>query len=266
MTYINVRDARNHGDSAQLNPQFRPDTLDDWRPPARDLLAVLHTLRIHPKESQSPLLGVGHSFGGNLTLAAEIIEPGTWTRIVAIEPIVFPRDENAGKYDNPLTAGALKRKFVFDGRDAAFSAWRSRPGFFQRWHPESLRGYVDDGIMGIDAQGSMIPEEQIQSGTVKVAKWTLKTPREQEGAVFKGTGYWNSSGWVYASLGKIKAPTHVVSGTESNKTLHQVATPLGADPTVKLPEDVAISKSVINGTHESVVADHMVPQEKPAEV
>ncbi|KXS17328.1 hypothetical protein M427DRAFT_492734 [Gonapodya prolifera JEL478] len=148
---------------------------------------------------------------------------------------------------------------------AAYNSWRTRPRFFQRWHPDSLRGYVDDGIVGLDNSGQVVPEEDIESGKVKVAKWTLKTPREQEGAVFDGTGRWTSSGWVYASLGKVTPPTHLVSGTESSQRL-QMVVPLGASPDVEVPKDLAISKSVKNGTHEWFNADHMVPQEKPREV
>ncbi|KXS17868.1 hypothetical protein M427DRAFT_490854 [Gonapodya prolifera JEL478] len=254
-------DTRNHGDSAQLNPNL-PKVMDDWSIPAVDLLSVLKTLKLHPTVSKAPLLGVGHSFGANLVLAAEIIESGTWNRIAAIEPIVFPHE---GVYDEPLSAGAYKRKNVFASRDAAYNSWRSRPGFFQRWHPDSLRGYVDDGIIGVDDSGNIVSEEDIANGKGKVAKWTLKTPREQEGGIFELAGRWPTSGWVYACLDKVTPPTHLVSGTESAHRL-QLYAPLGANPEDVMPKTIAIAKSVKNGTHEWVNADHMVPQEKPNEV
>ena len=84
-------DHRAHGGSAV------PSLPIDWWDTARDTLAVL-------ADSRPPIVGVGHSLGAASLLMAEILSPGTFAAIVAIEPIVFPPPYGPND-DHPLARG-----------------------------------------------------------------------------------------------------------------------------------------------------------------
>ncbi|KXS16325.1 alpha/beta-hydrolase [Gonapodya prolifera JEL478] len=255
-------DARNHGDSAQINKHYRP-TLFDWRIGGRDLASVVDFLQL--KGSTSSLLGVGHSFGGCCALYLEIMRPNVFDRIIAIEPVVFPKlqDQSLQEKVNLNAQLAMKRRDTFESRDAAFNTWTSRPGFYKRWDTTSLRAYVDDGIIPVDEAGSVISEELLTAGKVKPARWVLKTPKDQEAAVFAGDSKTTDSVWH--NLNTITTPVMVVSGSQSGQL--KFLLPLESDPTKKVAKDLAIFDRLRNGTHRWVEgSDHMVVQEKPDSV
>jgi pimeloyl-ACP methyl ester carboxylesterase len=128
-------DAPGHGDT--------PTPADgdfDWERAALDVLDVIDRLGLsHP-------FGFGHSYGGAVSLMAEAARPGTFRALFCFEPVVIPSIEPPGvNYDNPLAAGARRRREVFPTRDAAYENYASKPPL-NVFTPEALRAYVDYGF------------------------------------------------------------------------------------------------------------------------
>ncbi|KAJ3335663.1 hypothetical protein HDU93_004759 [Gonapodya sp. JEL0774] len=108
-------DSRTQGDSGLLNDQFKPSVLD-WMTGVEDLAALISKLEIG-KMRDGKLVGVGHSFGGAITLYTETQQPKTFDSIVAIEPVIIhPEYIATGKWDEYLAAlagGSRRRRAVF---------------------------------------------------------------------------------------------------------------------------------------------------------
>lgn len=107
-------DARAHGRST------RGDADMAWEGHRDDALAV-----VSARELREPL-GVGHSMGAAALLLAEQQRPGTFSALWLYEPIVFP-GAFSGASENPLEAGALRRRRTFPGRAEAFANFASKP-------------------------------------------------------------------------------------------------------------------------------------------
>jgi pimeloyl-ACP methyl ester carboxylesterase len=133
-------DFRGHGDS------YAPDPSGDayaWSGFASDALAVTDHLGLG---GDPRLLAGGHSKGAAALFLGEARRPGTYARIWAFEPIVFPSEQvlpaDAGF---PLAAGARKRRNEWASIEEAYEAYASkRP--LNAMTPESLRAYVEYGL------------------------------------------------------------------------------------------------------------------------
>jgi pimeloyl-ACP methyl ester carboxylesterase len=121
-------DLRGHGDSGQGEFPYHWDLLGG------DVLAAIN--------GRTELVGVGHSCGGAALVRAEAARPGTFSRLVLIEPIIFPTP--ARRLDGPMSAVARKRRSVFESRQAARERFRSGP--FSAWTERSLDAYLDGGF------------------------------------------------------------------------------------------------------------------------
>ncbi|MCP4434157.1 MAG: alpha/beta hydrolase [Actinomycetia bacterium] len=125
-------DARGHGRSTV------PDRDMAWEGHADDVLAVLDEYAL-----DAPI-GVGHSMGGAALLLAEQARPGSFAALWLFEPIVFPPHE-AEPTENPLAAGALRRRPTFDSAGAAFANYASKPPLSEL-SDECLSAYVTHGF------------------------------------------------------------------------------------------------------------------------
>jgi pimeloyl-ACP methyl ester carboxylesterase len=132
-------DMRGHGATAL------PDgVVLDWDGFADDVLAVIDALGLDRP------IGVGHSKGGAALLRAEARRPGTFAGLWCFEPVVFPPEfGRARNDDNPLAAGALRRRDFFDSALDARANYGSKPpmGSFD---PRVLDAYVDHGLEPVD--------------------------------------------------------------------------------------------------------------------
>ncbi|MBT8215888.1 MAG: alpha/beta hydrolase [Acidimicrobiia bacterium] len=209
-------DQRGHGGSD------RPPLPVDWWDTARDALAVCGGL-------EGPLVGVGHSMGAAALLMAEILAPGTFARLIAIEPIVFPPPYEPVDH-HPLAAGARRRRPSFPSPDEALEHFASR-SVFAAWDRRALQGYVAGGLR---------PEGD---------RWVLACPPEYEAAFFAqgaAHGAWDR-------LGEVAAPVRVVAGADSSSHPEEFA----AEQAARLPD----------GRLEIVdQSGHFLPMEQPAVV
>lgn len=138
-------DLRGHGES--ITPET---TTFDWKGFGDDILAVIDALGL------SGIPAVGHSMGGAALLLAEQARPGTFCSLYLFEPVVFPRGLFAEIIhhdgtppgdiaDNPMSAGARRRRRVFESTEAALENFASKPPLAVL-DDEVLRAYVEHGF------------------------------------------------------------------------------------------------------------------------
>jgi len=110
-------DLRGHGASA-----LGEGVVLDWDGFADDVLAVVDAMGLDRP------IGVGHSKGGAALLRAEARRPGTFAALWCFEPVVFPPEFAAGRMDdNPLAAGAMRRRDQFTSQAEARANFEAKP-------------------------------------------------------------------------------------------------------------------------------------------
>ena len=132
-------DFRGHGDSDA--PRLDVENYS-WHRFADDVLAVAAHLEV---AHDPALVACGHSKGGASLFLGETKLPGSFPRIWAFEPIVFPRPEIFTEGENPLARGALRRRNEWSSIDEAYESYRSRPPL-NVMTDEALRAYVEYGL------------------------------------------------------------------------------------------------------------------------
>ena len=143
-------DQRGHG-SSRLAAD--PDHRRDWLDLRDDLLALLTVL------DQGPVALAGHSMGATVSLLAAAEAPEAVRGLVLLDPVIVPRamafyarlpwTSGALWKRMPIVQGALRRRAVFDSREAAFTAYRGR-GAFKTWPEAMLADYVGGGFRDRD--------------------------------------------------------------------------------------------------------------------
>ena len=132
-------DLRGHGMTA-----LPGDVVLDWDGFADDVLATVDALGL------TAPIGVGHSKGGAALLRAEARRPGTFAGLWCFEPVVFPAEFDRVRFeDNPLAAGALRRRDVFLSSEDALANYASKPPL-GNLDPRVLKAYVDHGLTPVD--------------------------------------------------------------------------------------------------------------------
>lgn len=125
----------------------------DWDGFADDVLATVDALASTAGASTTgagDIVGVGHSKGGAALLRAEARRPGTFAALWCFEPVVFPPEYARGRFeDNPLAAGALRRRDVFASRAEAEANFAAKPPMAD-FDPRVLAAYVAGGFAPLD--------------------------------------------------------------------------------------------------------------------
>ncbi len=117
-----------------------------WADYRDDLLALL------PHVTSGPVVVAGHSMGATTSLMAGAQAPETIGRLVLFDPVLSPERTELAPTDiaqSPMVQGALRRRPVFDSREAAFAAYQGR-GAFRTWSTEQLADYVAAGFHDLE--------------------------------------------------------------------------------------------------------------------
>ncbi|MDH3306008.1 MAG: alpha/beta hydrolase [Acidimicrobiia bacterium] len=209
-------DFRSHGAAAKLHPPV------DWWTFAEDVAAAV-------ADVEGPVAGIGHSMGAVALLMHEILNPGTFVRLVLVEPIVIPAEQRERfRDDNPLARIAGRRRPTFASPAEARANFASKP-VFARWDERALDGYIRGGLVQTDGD------------------WSLACVPIDEAATFEGAG----SVELWDRLGEIRCPVLVVGGEHSDSHPR------------KFIEDIA--RQFPEGRSAFVAgATHLVPMEEPA--
>jgi pimeloyl-ACP methyl ester carboxylesterase len=171
-------DARGHGGSGT------PTSGDyDWRRSGDDARAVSRAFGL------TRPLGAGHSAGAAALLLAEADRPGSWGALWLYEPVV--PDWSAMNGQNPLVAGALRRRDRFPSRADARRRLAAKPPF-DTFTAEAVDLYVAYGLVD-DPDGGV----------------TLACRREDEARTYEGA----VAADPRRRLPEVRIESHVAAGT-----------------------------------------------------
>lgn len=159
---------------------------------ATDVVTVLDALGLHE------VVGVGGSLGGAVAVLVDRLDPGRWSRLLLAEPVAFPiSDEWApGGAENPMAAGARRRRDRFPDRAALVDAYRDRPPLSQL-APEALEAYARWGTVD-DGDGVR-----------------LACRPEVEAMVFEVSTGPDGAAAAWDHLARLAAPTTIVAGSDT---------------------------------------------------
>jgi pimeloyl-ACP methyl ester carboxylesterase len=219
-----------------LWPDSKLEDINDWHPFSDDLLRFLSDF------GTDPVIGVGHSIGGIVTLRAAIRDPKKFRAIILLDPVLFVpsflilwniiRVIGLGPKLHPLIAGARKRRRTFDDLESVFRGYRTR-NVFKYINDESLRAYIE-GVTKQKPDGS----------------YELVYSPEWEAHIYL-TGIRDFDLW--RNLPKLEVPTLIIRGAETDIFLEKSARRVKQkQPKVK-----------IETLEEST---HILPLERPQEV
>ena len=140
-------DQRGHG--ATTLPA-EPEGRRSWRDLQGDLMGLLDAI------DGPPVVLAGHSMGGTVSLLTAAERPERVKGLVLLDPVIMPwlatqyakAPWTSGRLWKrmPMAQGALRRRAVFDSREAAFAAYKGR-GAFKTWPETMLADYVAGGFV-----------------------------------------------------------------------------------------------------------------------
>ncbi len=172
-------DFSSHGSS---RPALRPI---DWWDFGRDALEVVQLA------GADEVVGIGHSMGAAALVLAELMRPGTFTRLLLVEPIVFPagsRDEKIAS----LVRLAHRRRRSFASLAEARENFSAK--LFVGWDERAIDAYL---------AGALRREE----GMVWLACRPVDEAAIYQACLFHG---------AYDRLGEVGVPATVVAGEHSD--------------------------------------------------
>lgn len=124
-----------------------------WLDLRDDLVALLKVL------DGPPVVLAGHSMGATVSLLAAAARPDAVKGLVLLDPVIMPRlvalyaqvpwTSGALWKKMPIAQAALRRRSVFDDREAVVAAYTGR-GAFKTWPETMLADYVDGGFVDRD--------------------------------------------------------------------------------------------------------------------
>ena len=238
-TLFDLLATRHHVFGMKLRPLWNDSKIEDitdWHPFSDDLLRFLST------GWESPVIGVGHSIGGIVTLRAAMREPNKFRAVILLDPVLFPvsrliawniiRAAGLGAKVHPLIAGAQRRRRTFNDLDTVFRSYRTRD-VFRYLSDESLRHYIEGITKPRDGGG-----------------FELVFSPEWEAHIYL-TGLRDFDLWK--QLPKLKVPTLIIRGAETDTFLARTGDLVKKkNPNIQV---VSLERST-----------HLVPLERPQEV
>ncbi len=189
-----------------LWPDSKLDDINDWHPLSDDLLRFLSD------HKSGPVIGVGHSIGGIVTLRAALRDPKKFRALILLDPVLFmpsrlilwniARATGLGQRLHPLIAGAKRRRRTFDDLEGVFRGYRNR-SIFKYMSDENLRIYIE-GITKTTSDGG----------------YELVFSPEWEAHIYL-TGLRDFDLW--RNLPKLEVPTIIIRGAETDTFLENAA-------------------------------------------
>ena len=165
-SFFELLQAQYHVFGMLLRPLWEnsnPEEINDWHIFSEDLLRFLDDYNPFDaaQGKPGPVIGVGHSIGAIVTLRSALRNPGRFSALVLIDPVLFVpsiqllwsivRTVGLGDRFHPLIAGAKKRRRTFDDLQTMYQRYRNR-NVFRYIRDENLRAYIE-GITKPKADG-----------------------------------------------------------------------------------------------------------------
>ena len=210
-------DARGHGNSGK--PEVAKEYT--WRGFAEDILRILDAEKI-----PDGAWAVGHSGGASAIVCAELMQPGRFSRIVLIDPIIAPPAFFSDALS--LVKKTRKRQEIFASRREVKEQLGNKIPM-NNWSDDALNAYASYGF------------SECEDGSVR-----LNCPREIEAWIYEYGGIVN----LYDRLDEVRAKTLLITGKDSYMAehVHYQHSRLPHAALITLPD-----------------TGHFIPQEKPDE-
>jgi pimeloyl-ACP methyl ester carboxylesterase len=175
-------DQRGHGDSD------KPESGYEWTKFGDDVLAVVDELEL------TQPAGIGHSAGATALILAEAMRPGTFSRLVLMDPTLLPPEFRAvaGAGINPMSDQARRRRAVWESPEEMIERLRNGTPL-ANWREEFLRAYA---VYGTKTR----PDGSVE----------LKCPPEIEALVYAA-----GPNDAWDRLADIRCPTLLLTGETS---------------------------------------------------
>jgi pimeloyl-ACP methyl ester carboxylesterase len=221
--------------------ESKPHEINDWHSFSDDLRVFLNTYPLGgPTQAELvPVIGVGHSVGGIVTLRAALRNPKRFRALVLLDPVLFvPRrlvewrvqrakDPNS----HPLIQRAEKRRRTFSDLERVFESYRDR-NIFRYMDDEHLRIYIE-GITRKTEDGYEL----------------VYSPEWESRIYFTGMQDFD----IWNNLHSLQVPVLFLRGAETDTFLEDAAM------LVKLKQPKARVEALEKSTH-------LLPLERPREV
>lgn len=170
---IFIADAAWQGQSGLINESSLGND-PSWYDHARDLLCVVNALR---REMPRPLVGIGHSFGGNTIVSLSLLHPRLFSSLVLLDPVISKFAKRGPSYGfMPMKQSAYRRD-VWPSRKEAAEGFRKNK-FYQTWDKRCLDVLIRDGLRPV-AEGKS--EEVTLTTTKHMECFTYYRPKKQIG-------------------------------------------------------------------------------------
>jgi len=249
---LNLLKTKYHVFGMYLRPMWedsKPEEIRDWHPLSDDLRLFLSSQpgfdtsekTTHPTQPP-PVIGVGHSIGGTVTLRAALHNPEKFHALVLIDPVLFVpsfmlnwhifRILGLGERFHPLIKGAKKRRRTFDDLETVFRGYRSR-NIFRYMSDENLKIFIEG-----------ITQPKVDGG------YELVYPPEWEAQIYR-TGMHDFD--ILRDLPKLEVPTLFIRGRETDTFLENMGR------LVKRKQPKVRVETLDKSTH-------LLPLERPREV
>jgi len=179
-------------------PTPKPDfNMHDF---ANDLIEALD------QQYDQPVIGLGHSQGGLVTLIAAVQRPDLFSKIILIEPASLPYSWIDRVYPHipksilyklfPFMHGSLNRQRIWSTKKAFYDRYRQH-NTYHRFTEQSFNDYMNHGLIKTDAG------------------WELAFSPEWEAHIFQKVEF------IWKYLAKVQVPTLFIKAEYSNLYSHQ---------------------------------------------
>lgn len=171
-------EAVNQTNSNIINEKFLGDTYE-WNDGPRDLLSGLSYLRFgrHPLMMNGPLIGMGHSVGGNVVFALAEQNPRYFCMVLGLEAMVLPDEARIDMRDS-YAAQSHKRRDIWPDLETAKNKFAKNPAF-KNWDPRAFGLYLKYGFRELPTH--LYPNERgVTLSTDKHAETHLFVQRSKD--------------------------------------------------------------------------------------
>ncbi|SLM37424.1 Alpha/Beta hydrolase fold [Lasallia pustulata] len=175
-----IADIANQGKSSVLN-EDKLGNDPSWFDHPRDLLHIINHFR---DQMPRPIVGIGHSMGGNNLVNLSLIHPRLLTSLVLLDPVIIEASKPPNQDKNPVTLASTVRRDLWPSREVA-AAWFGNSKFYQTWDARVLKKWIEFGLR--DLPTAIYPSVSLSQDTKRAV--TLTTPKHQEVFTFSRPNY-----------------------------------------------------------------------------
>lgn len=173
-------DMRGHGLSSKPEPPYL------WRYFGQDVAALCREIGL------DGAIAAGHSKGGYAVTLAAALEPGIFSRLLLVDPVILSREAYAAARGD-VEHFAARRRNEWQSPEAMFEAFKDRRPF-SLWDPSVLRDYCQYGLVpNPDGEG-----------------YVLACPPRVEAATYAGS----AGGDIYDEIATIDVPVRILRAQE----------------------------------------------------